>query len=91
MDIFEGGRNDVGNHSTSLSSAPKYDLGVQNYGSYDNFGNFGAGNFGNGNCSDSIFRSHQFRVAAEKLRDEVECVHIKALFGRILKTNENHL
>ena len=91
MDIFEGGRNDVGNHSTSLSSAPNYDFGVQSFGGFGNFGNFGAGDFGNGNCSDSIFRSHQFRVAAEKLRDEVECVHIKALFGWILKRNENNL
>ena len=82
MDIFEGGRNNVGNHSTSLSSAPKYDFGVQNFGSYGNFGNFGAGNFGN--CSNSIFLSHQFRAAAEKIRDEVECVHVKALFSSIL-------
>ena len=85
MDIFEGGRNDVANHSTSLSSAPNYDFGVQSFGRFGNFGNFGAGNFGSfGNCSDSIFRSHQFREAAEKLRDEVECVHVKALFSSIL-------
>ena len=85
MDIVEGGKNDVGNHSISLSSAPNYD-----FGGFGNSGNFGAGHFGkgNGNCSDSIFRSHQFREAAEKLRDEVECVHIKALFGW---KNENNL
>ena len=84
MDIFEGGRND----NISLSSPLNYDFRVQSFGGFGKFGNFGAGNFGNGNCSDSIFRSHQFREAAEKLRDEVECVHIKALFGW---KNENNL
>ena len=77
MDIVEGGKNDVGNHSISLSSAPNYDYGLQSFGRFGNFGNFEASNFGNnnGNCSDSIFRSQQFRAAAEKLRDEVQCVH----------------